>query len=66
MNKQKYILRNDDEGHWYLIKKEDAAKFEKICYGPDESWDIEEAAEWLEHYCIDGPHKIVFTEFEIE
>jgi len=61
-NKQKFILTNDEDGHWYIIpesKKDEFDNWLDLVYS--EEADCGDMPEWAK--CIDGPHSIIIHEY---
>jgi hypothetical protein len=68
INKQKYILANDDDGHWYIFPVEHKAEFDtwlEAVYSEDYDFENEEAytqPDWCKS--VDGPHSILIHSYE--
>lgn len=74
INNTKMRLVSDDDGHYYLIPIEKEKEF----YEWVEKWDeytyglsdcliyLAEEFENFENYRIDGPHKLIIKEYELE
>jgi hypothetical protein len=61
MSKERQCLVEDDDGHWYLIQVKDRDEFDKLCYSDDEDCLIR-FEEMFAGCCIDGPHRLTFTD----
>lgn len=64
-NKQKYILDNDDDGHWYIFPAEHKAEFEawlNAVYNEDYGSPLYEQPEFVRR--LDGPRSIIIHSYE--
>ena len=63
-NKQKFLLVNDDDGHWYIISEEKKQEFDawlEIVYSGDMDNEGYNQPEWAKP--VDGPHSILIHSF---
>lgn len=63
MKKEKYIITNDDDGHWYLIPLRLYQKFnEWVCT----DWDLRDKDIDFNSYRIDYPEQVIIETYEIK
>ena len=56
----RYVLNNDDDGHWYILPADKKEEFSNWVYGPEDA----EQPEWARS--IGGhPNNVTFAEPEI-
>lgn len=59
---QKYILKQDEDCHWYLIRIKDVDKFDSLCEYAYSEDDFEGFERMFSECRINGPHDLTFTD----
>lgn len=57
----RYMFKQDNDCHWYLVPEEECLSFDDIINTDYESWTPAGEA-WVDSFRIDGPHNMTFTD----